>query len=68
MRVRIIREAQGVVDGIALRQYHVGQAYDLTPVLAQYLVAEGYAAVEMRETRRSTRPRPTDRRRLPPHR
>jgi len=68
MRVRIVREAQGVVDGIALRQYQLGKAYDLTPVLAEYLVAEGYAALEMRETRRSSRPRPTDRRRSPPHR
>ena len=48
MRVRIIRRPTGVVDGMSLHYYHSGQAYDVSPELAEYLVASGFASIEMR--------------------
>ena len=63
MRVRIIRETRGQVDGMSLRYYHAGEAYDVPALLAEYLVAEGLASIEMRQHQRSSRPRSTDRRR-----
>ena len=63
MKVRIIRESRGTVDGISLRYYHAGEAYDMSAVLAEYLVAEGFASIEMRQQERSSRHRMTDRRR-----
>ena len=66
MRVRITRPPTGVVDGISLEHYHPGLTYDLTPVLAEYLVAEGFATLEMRAQRRSARARDRDRRRIHP--
>lgn len=63
MRVRITRTPRGVVDGMALHYYHAGEAYDLSPELAEYLVAGGFALIEMRQHQRSSRPRSRDRRR-----
>ena len=63
MRVRIIREPKGTVDGMSLRYYHTGETYDMPALLAEYLVAEGFASIEMRQHRRSSRCRSTDRRR-----
>jgi hypothetical protein len=63
MRVRITRPPRGVVDGMSLHYYHPGEAYDLSPVLAEYLVAEGFASIEMRQRQRSFRPGRADRRR-----
>jgi len=48
---------------MSLHYYHAGEAYDLAPELAEYLVAEGFASIEMRQRERSTRPRAHDRRR-----
>ena len=66
MRVRIIRRPTGVVDGMSLHYYHFGQAYDVSPELAEYLVASGFASIEMRKTdrtsRQSSRQPQTDRR------
>ena len=62
MRVRITRTPRGVVDGMSLHYYHAGEAYDVTPELAEYLVAEGLASIEMRLRQRSTRQRTHDRR------
>jgi hypothetical protein len=59
----MIRQPRGVVDGMALHYYHAGEAYDLAPELAEYLVAEGFASIEMRQRERSSRPRVHDRRR-----
>ena len=56
MRVRIIRRPRGVVDGMSLHYYHAGQAYDVSPELAEYLVAAGFASIEMRKSNRSSRP------------
>ena len=63
MRVRITRPPRGVVDGMSLHYYHAGEAYDVAPQLAEYLVAQGYASIEMRQGQRSSRPRSQDRRR-----
>jgi hypothetical protein len=62
MTIRIIRQPGGFVDGIALDQYRLGRRYDLPPSLAQYLVAQGFALLEMRHHVRSSRWRPSDRR------
>lgn len=48
VKVRVVRQPQGTVQGIALRAYHPGRVYDLAPALADYLIAEGYALLEMR--------------------
>jgi hypothetical protein len=63
MRVRITRAPRGVVDGISLHYYHLGEAYDVSSQLAEYLVAAGYASIEMRQRQRSSRPRSRERRR-----
>ena len=63
MRVRITRAPSGVIDGMSLHYYHAGEAYEVPPQLAEYLVAEGYALIEMRQRQRSSRPRAHDRRR-----
>jgi hypothetical protein len=66
MRVRIIRRPTGVVDGMSLHYYHFGQAYDVSAELAEYLVASGFASIEMRKSSRSSRQPRNDRRRLHP--
>lgn len=63
MRVRITRAPRGVVDGMSMHYYHAGEAYDVSPELAEYLVAAGYASIEMRQHQRSSRPRGHERRR-----
>jgi hypothetical protein len=59
----MIREPRGTVDGMSLRYYHAGEAYDMPAFLAEYLVVEGLASIEMRQRQRSSRHRPADRRR-----
>jgi hypothetical protein len=63
MKVRMVREPSGTVDGMALHFYHAGEAYEVHAALGEYLVAEGYAFIEMRRRQRSSRPRERDRRR-----
>jgi hypothetical protein len=63
--VRVIRQPTGDVDGVSLQHYHTGLTYDLPPLLADYLVLQGFAAIEMRRGQRSRRFRPTDRRQQP---
>ena len=48
---------------MSLHYYHAGEAYDVTPQLAEYLVAEGFASIEMRQRQRSSRTRTQERRR-----
>jgi hypothetical protein len=43
MRVRIIKQGEGVVDGVSLRHLVPGCLYDLDPSLAHYLEASGLA-------------------------
>jgi len=62
MKVRIIRRPTGIVDGMSLHYYHTGQAYEVSPELAEYLVASGFASIEMRRSTRSSRQPRHDRR------
>jgi hypothetical protein len=36
------------MDGIPLDKYTPGEAYDLSPALAEYLIVQGFAIFEMR--------------------
>ena len=55
MRVRITRQPIGMVQGMSLKYYRPGEVYELPPSLAEYLVMEDYAIVEMRDPRASDR-------------
>jgi hypothetical protein len=63
MVVKITKQPSGKIDGVRLDRYHVGQSYDVPPTLADYLVLQGFAVIEMRSTHRSQRP--SDRRQHP---
>jgi hypothetical protein len=63
MRIRILKKAAGKANGVDLDEYRPGQVYDLGPGLAEYLVAEGLAIVEMRADH--TPARKPERRRKP---
>ena len=52
MKVRILKRASGTIDGVALKKYTPGAVYDVAPTLADYLILEGLARLEMRETTR----------------
>ncbi len=56
MRVRITRQPSGVVQGMSLNYYRPGEVYDLSPSLAEYLVMEKYAIIEMRDRAQHHRP------------
>jgi len=62
MKVRITLTPTGVVDGMSLHDYHAGEVYEIPSVLAGYLVAAGYASVEMRHGQRRSQSRKYDRR------
>ena len=49
MKVKITRQPLGIVQGMSLRGFRVGEVYDLPPSLAEYLVMEKCAIVEMRD-------------------
>ena len=63
MRVKITRQPIGVVQGMSLSYYREGQVYELPPSLAEYLVMEKYAIVEMRDRNRPPVPVAEERRR-----
>lgn len=65
VRVRILKQPHGTVDGVSLEHYHAGCFYDLPPNLAAYLVVEGFAAYEMRKDG-VPRPPETERRKKKP--
>jgi hypothetical protein len=50
MRVRITRQPIGMLHGMALNYYRPGEVYDLPPSVAELLVMEKYAIVEMRDS------------------
>jgi hypothetical protein len=62
MLVAMKQQPSGSVDGISLDSFRVGCTYEINPLLAQYLVLEGYAFIEMRRLQRSSEPRRNDRR------
>jgi hypothetical protein len=49
VRVRITRQPLGMIQGMVLNHYRPGEVYDLPPSLAECLVMENYAIVEMRD-------------------
>ena len=53
MRIRIVKKATGIVSGISLDRYQPGRVYDLGTGIAEYLVTEGFAIVEMRDRERT---------------
>jgi hypothetical protein len=63
MRVKITRRPYGVVNGMSLIYYRPGEVYDLPPTLAEYLVMEDYAILEMRDRDKPQTPVPVERRR-----
>lgn len=63
VKVRITRKPFGSVNGVELCHYRQGAIYDIDASLAEYLVLEGFAAIEMRRGPRSLRIRANDRRR-----
>jgi hypothetical protein len=62
MRVRIIRQPIGSVNGLNLTLYKTRLVYDLPADLASYLVASGFARLEMRGSDRSGPPEGIERR------
>jgi hypothetical protein len=56
MRVKITRQPVGKVQGMSLNYYRPGEVYDLPPSLAEYLIMEKYAIVEMRDRERNPIP------------
>ena len=63
MRVRIIRQPYGTVSGISLSSYRPGEVYDIPAILAEYLVVEHFAILEMRDRDRPAVAVEVDRRR-----
>jgi len=50
VKIRILKQPIGVVEGFALHHYRPGHIYDVIPTLANYLVAEGFAVFELRDS------------------
>ena len=44
----MVRQPQGTVNNVPLNLYHPGRVYDVSTSLAEYLIAEGSALLEMR--------------------
>jgi hypothetical protein len=59
--VRIVKPPPRDFEGISLQLYRVGSVYEITPTLGNYLVAEGYAQIELRRNRSADLP-PVERR------
>ena len=62
MRVRIIRQPVGSVNGLNLTLYKPRLIYDLPADLASYLVASGFARLEMRGSEKGGPPEGVERR------
>ena len=63
MKVRITRQPIGSIQGVALKYYRPGEVYELPPPLAEYLVMENFAILEMRDRDRPPVPVEVERRR-----
>jgi hypothetical protein len=48
MRVTILKQPTLPINGMAFKQWRVGQTYDVSPDVASWLIVEGYARLEMR--------------------
>jgi hypothetical protein len=62
MRVRIIRQPVGSVNGLNLTLYKPRLTYDLPADLASYLVTSGFARLEMRGSDKAGPPEGIERR------
>jgi hypothetical protein len=49
MKVKILRQPNGTVSGVALDRFRPDKVYDLPATLAEYLVLEQFAILEMRD-------------------
>jgi hypothetical protein len=65
MLVKITKQPFGKVEGMELRRYLAGQRYNVSAAVAEYLMLNGFAVVEVRGRQRSARERPIERRRSP---
>jgi hypothetical protein len=65
VKILILRQSFGIVQGVALKWYRPGRVYDLPATLAAYLVTEGFGLVEMRSEEQRASPVEPDRRRKP---
>ena len=59
-----MRQPREVTHDLSLTHYREGQVYDLPSTIGEYLVAEGFAIIEMR-TQKSASFEGPDRRRKP---
>jgi hypothetical protein len=57
------RQPLGTVQGMSLKHYRPGEVYELPPSLAEYLVMEQFAILEMRDRDKPAVPVAVDRRR-----
>ena len=57
MKIRIVRHRTDRKSSV--EHYRIGLVYDLPPIIANYLVAEGFA-VEMRPEQKSPKAQPVD--------
>jgi hypothetical protein len=63
VKVLIIKRPTSMPDGTPLRGYVLGQVYDVSASIAEYLVIEGFALPEMRQRTKSVLKKKPDRRR-----
>ena len=64
--MKITRQPKGMIQGMSLNYYRTGEVYDLAPSVAEYLIMEKCAIVEMRDRERNPVPKfGEDRRRRP---
>ena len=63
MKVKITRQPRGMINGVSLKYYRQGEVYDIPPTLAEFLVMEDHAIIEMRDCDRPGVPVEVERRR-----
>lgn len=51
-----MRQPHGSVSGVSLSAYRPGEVYDIPAMLAEYLVVEELAILEMRDSNREREP------------
>jgi hypothetical protein len=62
VKIKIIKQPRGVLEGFRLDRYRVGEVYDVPASLANYLVADEFAMFDSRDPSHR-QPRTPDRRR-----
>jgi hypothetical protein len=66
MLVKILKQPSGRLDGMELKRYILGESYNVSPSVADYLVLNEFAIVDVRGQQRSHRQRPNERRHSSP--